>query len=274
MTGLFGGYDPAAILEARAQQTSKEAIAAGQGGGMYAPMLSAAYRMGDLAGAGIGRLFGMEDPVLAKATKAQEAANEVAAMDINQNDPQAVYGAMVKAFQARGLTDLAMPLMKELQGFKKAEQDLKAGALGIDKTQLEIYKAAPERMNEAIAAETDPAKRDALVKTQQMFARDRDLNQQKALADIALTQAKTTEAKSHAAALGHQVAAGKLTAHSVPNGYGGATIVYSDPKTGQKISEIPVGPQVNLGLGNPTNPANPVNPANRPSLNSFNLSGQ
>lgn len=119
--GLFGMYDPAAILQQRNEQLGKEAYMASQGGGAYAPLLNAAYRLGDVAGAGIGKLFGLEDPVLKKAALADEATKAVQGMDIDMSDPKQLYPALIKQLQVRGLSDMALPLVKQYQDALSAE---------------------------------------------------------------------------------------------------------------------------------------------------------
>lgn len=119
--GLFGMYDPAAILQQRNEQLGKEAYMASQGGGAYAPLLNAAYRLGDVAGAGIGKLFGLEDPVLKKAALADEATKAVQGMDIDMSDPKQLYPALIKQLQVRGLSDMALPLVKQYQEALSAE---------------------------------------------------------------------------------------------------------------------------------------------------------
>lgn len=123
--GLFGMYDPNAILQQRNEQLGKEAYMASQGGGAYAPLLNAAYRLGDVAGAGIGKLFGLEDPVLKKAALADEATKAVQAMDINMSDPKQLYPALIKQLQVRGLSDMALPLVKQYQDALSAESRMK-----------------------------------------------------------------------------------------------------------------------------------------------------
>lgn len=122
--GLFGMYDPNAILEQRNQQLGKEAYMASQGGGAYAPLLNAAYRMGDVAGAGIGRLFGLQDPVLKKAAEVDAATKAVQSMDIDLKDPSQLYPAMIQELQKRGLADVALPLVKQYQDILGSKADI------------------------------------------------------------------------------------------------------------------------------------------------------
>ena len=99
--GLFGNFDPAAIRQQREEDLTKAAYMASQSGGAYAPMLSAAYRMGDVAGSAIGKLFGMEDPVLKKASLIEDATKAVSQMKIDPSDPKQVLPAMIKELQFR-----------------------------------------------------------------------------------------------------------------------------------------------------------------------------
>lgn len=119
--GLFGAFDPALIQQQREDQLSKEAYMASQGGGAYAPILNASYRLGNVAGGAIGRLFGMEDPVLKKAALADEATKAVQGLDIDFNDLKQLYPAMIKELQKRGLSDMALPLVKQYQDALSAE---------------------------------------------------------------------------------------------------------------------------------------------------------
>ncbi len=123
--GLFGAFDPALIQQQREDQLSKEAYMASQGGGAYAPILNASYRLGNVAGGAIGRLFGMEDPVLKKAALADEATKAVQGLDIDFNDPKQLYPAMIKELQKRGLSDMALPLVKQYQDALSAESRMR-----------------------------------------------------------------------------------------------------------------------------------------------------
>lgn len=138
--GLFGMYDPAAILQQRNEQLGKEAYMASQGGGAYAPLLNAAYRLGDVAGAGIGKLFGLEDPVLKKAALADEATKAVQGMDIDMSDPKQLYPALIKQLQVRGLSDMALPLVKQYQDALSAESRMKYEQAMTEKIDKDRYE--------------------------------------------------------------------------------------------------------------------------------------
>lgn len=138
--GLFGAFDPALIQQQREDQLSKEAYMASQGGGAYAPILNASYRLGNVAGGAIGRLFGMEDPVLKKAALADEATKAVQGLDIDFNDPKQLYPAMIKELQKRGLSDMALPLVKQYQDALSAESRMKYEQAMTEKIDKDRYE--------------------------------------------------------------------------------------------------------------------------------------
>jgi hypothetical protein len=137
--GLFGIYDPAAIRQQREEDLTKAAYMASQAGGAYAPMLSAAYRMGDVAGSAIGKLFGMEDPVLKKASLIEDATKAVSNMKIDQTDPKQMLPALIKELQTRGLSEMALPLVKQYQDILHSEADIEYKKAVAEKATKDKY---------------------------------------------------------------------------------------------------------------------------------------
>lgn len=128
MAGLFG-LNTDTFGQFRQQQDEAAQALAGRmsasPGTMMSPSLAPLYaqaqQQGTLIGRGIGGLFGVEDPMLKKAASIDAATKAVQAMDIDMSDPKQLYPAMIKELQNRGLTDMALPLVKEYQSALSAQ---------------------------------------------------------------------------------------------------------------------------------------------------------
>jgi hypothetical protein len=73
------------------------------------------YNVGQQVGRGLGGLFGGVDPAVARAQGMQDLSRSIAASGVDPSDPAKFFPAMIKEAQARGMTDLVMPLMKQYQ---------------------------------------------------------------------------------------------------------------------------------------------------------------
>jgi hypothetical protein len=132
MMGLFG-MNPDMFGSYRQAQDEQAQVLAGRmaanPGTMMSPSLAPLYaqaqQQGTMIGRGIGGLFGVEDPMMKKAAGIDAATKAVQAMDIDMSDPKQLYPAMIKELQRRGLTDMALPLVKEYQSALSAESRTK-----------------------------------------------------------------------------------------------------------------------------------------------------
>lgn len=146
MMGLFGMNPDTAIQQRQAQdeamQMAMGRVSANPGTMMspsLAPLYAAAAQQGQMIGRGVGGLLGVEDPALVRATQVQQATEAVKGMDIDMNDPKQIYPAMIKELQKRGLTDMALPLVKEYQAALAQESRMKYEQAMADKTTAEKY---------------------------------------------------------------------------------------------------------------------------------------
>lgn len=73
------------------------------------------YNVGQQVGRGLGGLFGGVDPAVARAQGMQDLSRSIAASGVDPSDPAKFFPAMIKEAQARGMSDLVMPLMKQYQ---------------------------------------------------------------------------------------------------------------------------------------------------------------
>ena len=144
--GMFG-ITPELFMQNRQAQDEAEQIALGKmaanPGTMMSPSLAPLYaqaaQQGQLMGRGVQGLLGIQDPGLQRATQVQQAADAVRGMDIDMNDPKQIYPAMIKELQKRGLTDMALPLVKEYQAALAQESRMKYEQAMADKTTAEKY---------------------------------------------------------------------------------------------------------------------------------------
>lgn len=128
MAGLFG-MNPDMYGQMRQQQDEAAQVLAGRmaanPGTMMSPSLAPLYaqaqQQGTMIGRGVGALFGVEDPMLKRAAAVDAATKAVQSMDIDMSDPTKLYPAMIKELQNRGLTDMALPLVKEYQNALSAK---------------------------------------------------------------------------------------------------------------------------------------------------------
>jgi hypothetical protein len=201
--------------------------------------------VGGLLGRGIGNLasgnnfFEVTNPVLKKLTQIQDIYS-TSMKESDPNDPMSFYTSLQKNFADAGLGQQAMMAQVEAKKFEgvniKSKKDL-----------TELYAANPGELDSAIqrANQTgDSAAVTNLTTLKDTIEKKRNLDNQKEMAQIGLIGAQTTQAKSAAAANAAQVAAGKLNVQSIPDGQGGATIVYYDPIARKEVDRITVTSEV------------------------------
>jgi len=111
--GIFGMSPETVQQQLRAQDEAKAMAYA-----KLNPMEQAAfgmYNVGQQVGRGVGGLFGGVDPAVARAQGMQDLSRSIAASGVDPSDPSKFFPAMIKEAQARGMSDLVMPLMKQYQ---------------------------------------------------------------------------------------------------------------------------------------------------------------
>lgn len=111
--GMFG-MSPEMVQQSLRAQDEAKALAFSK----LDPMQQATfgiYNASQQAGRGVGSLFGGVDPALEQARQFQDMTKSLAASGIDPSDPGKFFPAMIKEAQARGMSGLVMPLMKQYQ---------------------------------------------------------------------------------------------------------------------------------------------------------------
>lgn len=236
------------------------------------PQQGLASALGGLLGRGVANVvndrgfFEVTDPVLQKLTTIQNVY-DTAIKQSDPNDPLSFYTNLQKNFAAQGLGQQA--LMAQIEGKKFEEMNLKG-----EKLKTEVYSQNPQLLDAQIAKARDAgddALANRLAEQRGQIQQKIDLDRSKEAAQIGLIGAQTAQAKAAAAHYASQAADNKVSVTSVPDGNGGATIIYADKATGKEVNRITVTSAVvdeylkkKGGTGGTTTP-----PGERPPLTSF-----
>lgn len=205
------------------------------------PQQAYAAQMGSILGRGLGNIgqgrgfFEVTDPVLQKLTTIQDVYN-TAMKNADPNDPLSFYKNLQTGFTDAGLGQQAMLAAQELRRFEG--ENLKTEAL-----KTEVYTKNPQLLDEQIAkarsAGNDQlANRLAEQRGQIQLSIDRtrqkeDLDNAVRLSNIKVNEAQVEKLKK-------DVDTGKVTVQTVPDGFGGATVLVLD-REGKLVQEYKVG---------------------------------
>lgn len=228
--------------------------------------------IGGLLGRGISNVaqdrnfFEVTNPVLQKLTRIQDIYDS-SMKEADPNDPLSFYTTLQKKFAGAGLGQQAM--MAQVEGKKFEETNLKG-----EKLKAEVYTQNPQLLDAQIAKAREAGDNelaDRLAQQRGQIQVKIDLDRSKEAAQIGLIGAQTAQAKAAAQNYATQAADNKVSVTSIPDGNGGATIIYADKQTGKEVNRISVTSAVvdeylkkKGGQGGTTTP-----PGERPPLSSF-----
>jgi hypothetical protein len=160
--------------------------------------------------------------------------------DSDPNDPMSFYNSLQKNFADAGLGQQAM--MAAVEGKKFESEGLKTEA-----AKTALYKANPAlldvQIEKARTAGNDKLA-NQLAEQRGQIQVQTDLDRSKEAAQIGLIGAQTAQAKAAAQNYATQAADNKVAVTSVPDGNGGATIIYADKQTGKEVNRITVSSAV------------------------------
>lgn len=111
--GMFG-MSPELVQRQLQQQDQERALQFAK----LDPMQQATmgiYQGGQGIGRALGGMFGGTDPMLERAKAMQDMSRSISESGVDPSDPSKFFPAMIKEAQARGMSDLVMPLMKQYQ---------------------------------------------------------------------------------------------------------------------------------------------------------------
>jgi hypothetical protein len=194
-------------------------------------------QLGSLLGRGVVNVaqdrgfFEVTNPVLQKLQKIQ-SVYDTSMQQADPNDPLSFYTTLQKNFATEGLGQQSLMAAAEAKKFE--ELGLKTEA-----AKTALYKTNPALLDTQIAKARDAGDdklANQLAEQRGQIQVQVNLDRQKELAQIALIGAQTEAQKAQASKLYKDVQEGKVTVTTVPDRFGGATIVFSD-KDGNIIKE-------------------------------------
>jgi len=156
---------------------------------------------------------------------------------------------MQTRFAEAGLGQQAMMAAQELRKYEG--ENLKTEA-----TRNQIYRDNPALLDDAIAKARDRGDdplANRLAKQRGQIQIDIDAKRQKDALDLAVKQSNIKVNEAQIEKLKKDVDTGKITVQTVPDGFGGATVIVLD-REGNKIQEYKVG-GLPSGVGAPAAPA-------------------
>jgi len=222
-------------------------------------------QLGNLFGRGITNLaqdrnfFEVTNPVLQKLQKIQ-GVYDSAMQASDPNDPMSFYTNLQKQFTEAGLGQQAM--MASVEAKKFEDMNLKT-----ESARTELYKNNLPLLNADIAKYREAGNNEKANQLADMLGRfqvkeDRAAAMQ--TAELALKGAQTEAQRAQASKLYKDVEEGKVTVTTVPDRFGGATIVFSD-KNGNVIKEHKVqSPIMSPDAGGGANPPAAAQPPGGP----------
>lgn len=232
------------------------------------PQQALAAQLGTLFGRGLGNVatgqnfFEVTNPVLRKLTDIQNIYN-TAMQAADPNDPLSFYKELQTRFADAGLGQQSMMAAQELRRFQS--EDLKTKAL-----ETEIYTKNPQLLDEQIAKARDAGNdklANRLAEQRGQIQIDIDARRQKDALDLAVKQSNIKVNEAQIEKLKKDIDTGKITVQTVPDGFGGATVIVLD-REGKKIEEYKVG-----GLPATGAPAAPKAAEKKPSVSGFSILG-
>lgn len=239
------------------------------------PQQALAAQLGTLFGRGIGNVatgqnfFEVTNPVLRKLTSIQNIYN-TSMQAADPNDPLSFYKELQTRFAEAGLGQQSMMAAQELRRVQGEVEKAKGDKLKTQVLETELYKANPQLLDEQIAKARDvgnDALANRLAEQRGQIQIDIDARRQKDALDLAVKQSNIKVNEAQVEKLKKDVDTGKVTVQTVPDGFGGATVIVLD-REGKKVQEYKVG-----GLPATGAPAAPKPAEKKASTSGFNILG-
>jgi hypothetical protein len=194
-------------------------------------------QLGSLLGRGITNVaqdrgfFEVTNPVLQKLQKIQ-SVYDTSMQQADPNDPMSFYTTLQKNFADAGLGQQALMASVEAKKFETEGLKTEAARTEVYKNNLPLLNADIAKFREA----GNNKKANELADMLGRFQVKEDRAAALQTAELALKGAQTEAQKAQASKLYKDVQEGKVTVTTVPDRFGGATIVFSD-KDGNIIKE-------------------------------------
>lgn len=215
------------------------------------PQQALAAQLGTLFGRGLGNVatgqnfFEVTNPVLRKLTDIQNIYN-TAMQAADPNDPLSFYKQLQTRFAEAGLGQQAMMATQELRRAETEAEKFKGEKLRTQALETEVYtKNLPlldEQIAKARALNTDAgnALANRLAEQRGQIQLNIDRTRQKEDLEMAVRRSNIAVNQAQIEKLKKDVDTGKITVQTVPDGFGGATVLVLD-REGKLVQEYKVG---------------------------------
>jgi hypothetical protein len=234
-------------------------------------------QLGTLLGRGLVNVaqdrgfFEVTNPVLQRLTTIQSIYN-TAMQAADPNDPLSFYKELQTRFADAGLGQQSMMAAQELRKAEDLAEKSKGEKLKTQVLETELYTKNPQLLDEQIGKARDAGNdtlANRLAEQRNQIQVNIDRNRQKDDLDMAVRRSNIAVNEAQIEKIKKDVDTGKVTVQTVPDGFGGATIIVLD-KAGKLVQEYKVG-----GLptgGTSTAPAaKPATSGGRPMTEGFKI---
>ncbi len=234
-------------------------------------------QLGTLLGRGLVNVaqdrgfFEVTNPVLQNLTKIQGVYNS-AIQNSDPNDPLSFYKNLQTGFADVGLGQQAFMAAQELRRVQSEMDKAQGEKLKNQVLETELYTKNPQLLDEQIAKAREAGNdklANRLAEQRGQIQINIDRNRQKEDLDMAVRRSNIAVNEAQVEKLKKDVDTGKVTVQTVPDGFGGATVIVLD-REGKKVQEYKVG-----GLptgGAPAAPAaKPATSGGRPMTEGFKI---
>ena len=241
------------------------------------PQQALAAQLGTLFGRGLGNVvqgqnfFEVTNPVLQKLTTIQNVYN-TAMQNADPNDPLSFYKELQTRFTDAGLGQQAMMATQELRRVEAEGEKARGEKLKTQVLETELYTKNPQLLDEQIAKARDAGNdtlANRLSEQRGQIQVNIDRNRQKEDLEMAVRRSSIAVNEAQVDKLKKDIDTGKVTVQTVPDGFGGATVIVLD-RAGKLVQEYKVG-----GLptgGTTTTPAaKPATSGGRPMTEGFKI---
>jgi hypothetical protein len=212
------------------------------------PQQALAAQLGTLFGRGLGNVaqgqnfFEVTNPVLQNLTKIQNVYN--AAMQASDpTDPLSFYKELQTRFAEAGLGQQAMMATQELRRAQSEAEKFKGEKLKTQALETEVYTKNPTLLDEQIAKARSAGNdqlANRLAEQRGQIQLNIDRTRQKEDLDMAVRRSNIAVNQAQIEKLKKDVDTGKITVQTVPDGFGGATVIVLD-RDGKLVQEYKVG---------------------------------
>jgi len=215
--------------------------------------------------------FEVTNPVLQNLTKIQNVYN-TAMQNSDPNDPLSFYKNLQSGFSQAGLGQQALMATQELRRVEAEGEKAKGEKLRTQVLENELYTKNPTLLDEQIAKARDAGDdrlANRLAEQRGQIQINIDRNRQKEDLDMAVRRSNIAVNEAQIEKIKKDVDTGKVTVQTVPDGFGGATVIVLD-REGKKVQEYKVGGLPTGGTSTaPT--AKPATSGGRPMTEGFKI---